>query len=262
MSTSRSLGEGARIAVLSGGGPLPWIMVNAVIERFGPVTVIEEDKEPTAVLLRRRMRLLGVVSTIGQVAFALLLKLLQKTSAGRTRQIMSAAGLNPVPGKNSTAIKVQSINSEARRNALRQAAPEVVIVFGTRIIREKTLSCIDAPIINYHAGINPAYRGVNGGYWALACADHKNAGVTVHLVDKGVDTGGILYTAPFKAEPGDNFVTYPFLQAAAGQPIVIKALEDALNGRLKTIKSDLPSKQWFYPTLWLYFWYGLSRGAW
>jgi methionyl-tRNA formyltransferase len=130
------------------------------------------------------------------------------------------------------------------------------------MIREDTLSCIDAPFMNYHAGINPAYRGMNGGYWALARADQMNAGVTVHLVDKGVDTGSILYTAPFKAEPGDNFVTYPFLQAAAGRPLVIKAIEDALSGKLRTRTSDLPSKQWFHPTLWLYLWYGLSRGVW
>ena len=248
--------------MLSGGGPLPWIMTNAVIERFGPVTVIEEDKEPTAVLIRRRMKLLGPVSTLGQVAFGLFLKLLQKLSAGRKRKIISAAGLNPAPCENSTLIKVRSVNTQACRNALRQADPEVVVVFGTRMIREDTLSCIDAPFMNYHAGINPAYRGMNGGYWALAQADHMNAGVTVHLVDKGVDTGGILYTAPFKAEPEDNFVTYPFLQAAAGRPLVIKAVEDALNGKLRTIKSDLPSKQWFHPTLWLYFWNGLTRGVW
>jgi len=262
MNTSESQGEGARIAVLCGGGPLPWIMVNAVIERFGPVTVIEEDKEPAAVLVRRRMKMLGFVSTMGQVAFGLFLKLLQKTSAGRKHQIMSAAGLNPVPCENSTLKKVPSVNSEACRTALRQAAPEVVLVCGTRMIGEKTLSCLDAPFMNYHAGINPAYRGMNGGYWALAHADHINAGVTVHMVDKGVDTGGILYTAPFKAEPGDNFVTYPFLQAAAGKPLVIKAVEDALSGRLKTFNSDLPSRQWFHPTLWQYFWYGLSRGVW
>lgn len=255
-------GEGVPVVVLSGGGPLPWIMANTVIERFGPITIIEEHKEPTFVLVRRRIRLLGAISTFGQVAFSPVLKFLHRKSVERKREIMSTAGLDPVPSKNCDLIKVQSVNTDACRKALRQVAPKIILVFGTRMIRKKTLSCVGAPFINYHAGINPTYRGMNGGYWALARGDQENAGVTVHLVDEGVDTGGILYTAPFKAEKGDNFVTYPLLQAAAGKPLVLKAAEDALNGRLRTIKSNPPSAQWFHPTLWQYLMTGIRRGVW
>jgi folate-dependent phosphoribosylglycinamide formyltransferase PurN len=250
------------IAVLSGGGVLPWIMINAVTERFGPVTIIEEEKEPTLHLVRRRIRLLGIFSTLGQVAFAPILKLLHKRSVERKRNIITLADLDPIPSNNCKLIRVESVNSDECRDELRKTAPKVVLVFGTRMIRKKTLSCIDAPFINYHAGINPAYRGMNGGYWALALGDHTNAGVTVHLIDEGVDTGGILFTAPFKPDALDNFVTYPILQAAAGKPLIIKAVEAALHGTLRIIESSLPSAQWFHPTLWQYLRFGLFRGVW
>ena len=41
-----------------------------------------------------------------------------------------------------------------------------------------------------HAGITPQYRGVHGGYWAVVNNDPEHCGVTIHFVDKGIDTGG------------------------------------------------------------------------
>lgn len=145
---------------------------------------------------------------------------------------------------------------------LKRINPACVVVTGTRILRQETLKCIDAPFINFHVGINPKYRGQNGGYWALAEDDRANAGVTVHLVDEGVDTGSILYTATFEPTPKDNFVTYHYLQAAAGVPLLSKAVQDALEGRLSPQSSSLPSKQWFHPTLCQYLHNGLTRGVW
>ncbi len=100
------------------------------------------------------------------------------------------------------------------------------------------------------------------GYWALAEGDHAHAVVTIHLIDEGVDTGAILYTAAFEATDRDNIVTYYYLQAAAAVPLLMEAVEDALNGRLSSKTSTLPSRQWFHPTLWQYFRTGLSKGVW
>jgi len=75
-----------------------------------------------------------------------------------------------------------------------------VAVYGTRILKPVTLKCASAPFINYHAGINPKYRGQHPGYWPLAQGDEENAGVTVHLVDEGVDMGSVLYQAQVKFE--------------------------------------------------------------
>jgi methionyl-tRNA formyltransferase len=140
--------------------------------------------------------------------------------------------------------------------------PDVVLVIGTRIIGKETLAAIAAPVINFHSGINPKYRGQAGGYWALAMGDAPNAGVTVHLVDEGVDTGAVLYQARFEATPQDNFLTYFYIQAAVARPLAVKAVEDALAGRLNPVKVDLPSQQFYHPTLWSYLWIGWTKGVW
>jgi len=250
------------IAVLCGPGPLPAIMVNAIVARFGTVTVIREEKESTAILLKRRRKMLGFASAAGQVAFGVFLKLLHRRSQRRIREIVDDADLDLIFSSRCQVIDIGSVNDDACRAALRTAAPKVVFVIGTRMIRKATLACIDAPFINYHAGINPLYRGMNGGYWALANNDKANAGVCVHLVDEGVDTGAVLYADRFEATDRDNFVTYPYLQAATARSLVVKALEDALQDRIRLIDMSLPSKQWFHPTLWGYLWCGVAKGVW
>jgi methionyl-tRNA formyltransferase len=150
----------------------------------------------------------------------------------------------------------------ACRAALAMLNPKVVLVIGTRIIGKETLAAIRAPVINSHAGWNPAYRGQAGGYWALASGDPEHAGVTVHLVDEGVDTGAILYRETFSAAPADSFPTYYYMQAAAARPLVVKALEDALNGTLKPFRGDPPSHQFYHPTLWGYLWTAWRKGVW
>ena len=85
-----------------------------------------------------------------------------------------------------------------------------------------------APFINYHAGITPKYRGVHGGYWAKAEGDPGNFGITVHLIDKGIDTGEVLYQARLASTAEDNYSTFPYLQLVAALPLLERAADDAL----------------------------------
>lgn len=251
-----------RIAVLTVPSPHAWIAINALVERFGPVHVLAEERIGRMQLIRQRARRVGLVNVLGQVGFALLQKRLDRRRQKRIDAIVTAQGLNPAPNPSCEIYPVGSVNSLACRTALAMIRPEVVLVIGTRIIGRETLSSISVPLINSHAGWNPKYRGQCGGYWALAEGDTDHAGVTVHLVDEGVDTGAILYQDRFEATAEDNFATYYYLQAAVSRPLVVKAIEDALAGRLSPKTSDLPSRQYYLPTLWGYIRTGLTRGVW
>jgi hypothetical protein len=74
---------------------------------------------------------------------------------------------------------------------------------------------LNTTMINIHCGLTPKYRGVHGGYWALAQDDRAMCGVTIHLVSPGVDTGDILAQRTIEPTSADNFATYPHLQLAA-----------------------------------------------
>jgi methionyl-tRNA formyltransferase len=119
---------------------------------------------------------------------------------------------------------------------LRRLKPNVVVLSGTRVVSRPVLEGVKAVFLNVHAGIIPRYRGVHGGYWALVEGEPENCGVTVHMVDAGVDTGAVVSRARIRPLPTDNYLTYPWLQLAAALPLLIAAIEGALAGRLVTVK--------------------------
>jgi methionyl-tRNA formyltransferase len=151
---------------------------------------------------------------------------------------------------------VESVNSPETIQLLSDLRPAVIVVNGTRIISKTVLSAIDCPFVNTHAGITPRYRGVHGGYWALR--DHRRdlAGTTVHLVDPGIDTGGVLAQATFEVGPRDSFATYPYLHLACGLPLLTECVEKILNGEMppqvKSLDDSGDSTLRWHPTLWGY----------
>jgi methionyl-tRNA formyltransferase len=131
------------------------------------------------------------------------------------------------------------------------------------MLTRATLAAMPCPVINYHAGITPRYRGMNGGYWALAENDAGNFGGTVHLVDAGVDTGAILYQQRGRPEKGDNLGLYALRLAVICRAICVQAVRDALDGKLAPQPpGSMPSKQWYHPPIWTYLGNGMFRGIW
>lgn len=88
-------------------------------------------------------------------------------------------------------IKVDDVNEVTCINGLIQYNPDIIIIFGTAIIREPFLSTVKKPIYNIHTGILPKYRNVHSEFWAYKNKDFENIGVTIIRLDKGVDSGAI-----------------------------------------------------------------------
>jgi methionyl-tRNA formyltransferase len=247
------------IVVLGRDNPSTRIVVDALSRRFEIARVILEESEDRAVFIRRRIKRLGLLTVADQLAFMAAGKLLGRASRRRIAEILDEAGLRDVPPPGP--LHVASANAPETIEALKALAPRVVVVNGTRILSRALLQSTPAAFINTHAGITPAYRGVHGGYWALAQGDAERCGVTVHLVDPGVDTGEVLYQARVHPTRRDDYFTYPYLQLAAGVPLLMQAVEDALGGRLSSRPGEGTSAQWSHPGLTGYLWRRLTRGV-
>jgi folate-dependent phosphoribosylglycinamide formyltransferase PurN len=95
--------------------------------------------------------------------------------------------------------------SEPAEVALMVAArPDVVLVFGTGILREPLLSVFDGRIINIHLGLSPYYRGSGTNFWPLVNREPEYVGATIHYLDAGIDTGPIIAHARPAIERGDG----------------------------------------------------------
>lgn len=251
-----------RIAVVTAGGPNPQIIINALAARFGSVTILREQPESKKLFLRRRMKKLGLLQTAGQFATMVFSRFGKRFAFTRAKEICREYGVSMDENPSLPLIDIQSINDPDAIATLKSLNPDIVFLISCRMLKEATLAAMPCPVINFHAGINPRYRGLMGGYWALVSNDPENFGATVHLVDAGVDTGDILYQLRMKPSQADTMLTYPLLQTAASTHIAIRAVEDVLSGKATPSKAEGPSRQWHHPPVWTWLWNGVFRGIW
>lgn len=81
-------------------------------------------------------------------------------------------------------------------------APDAIIFTGGGIIRQQLLDLAPLGVLNAHSGILPEYRGMDVPEWAIFCRDFNKVGVTIHVMDRGVDTGPILNRFYVPLQPG------------------------------------------------------------
>lgn len=251
-----------KLAVLAIDTDTTWFVINELKKDFPDLAVCIEQPISRYALLKRRLRKVGFLTVGGQVAFMLYMSMLRRFSTERLGRFLDDLRLDKSKPKELDSFQVESVNSAECIEWLKKISPDVIVLNGTRIVSSEVLNCIDAVFINLHCGITPAYRGVHGAYWALHQGDAENAGVTVHVVDAGIDTGDILYQGCIKTSPEDDFLTYPLRQYCVGIPLLKKAIADANSGNLTTFeRADLSSSIWMHPTLWQYLLARWSRGV-
>ncbi|MBX2827785.1 MAG: formyl transferase [Flavobacteriaceae bacterium] len=202
-----------KIVILAGNSESHRFVYNAINDSFEIAHVIVEEGIGKKRLIKGRLKRLGFFTVMNQLVFqALISPILYKTSKKRISELKSSLKLDDRAIPTEKVTHVSSVNSAQSKSLLQELQPAIVLVVGTRIISTKVLECIEGYFVNTHVGITPQYRGVHGAYWALANDDKEHCGVTIHLVDKGVDTGGILKQAIVEVTKKDNFATYKYIQ--------------------------------------------------
>jgi methionyl-tRNA formyltransferase len=253
--------ESTGLIALVGDAPHAWTMVNALRKRFGAFPVIVERGEPASAFWARRKQKLGAAAVYSMKAAALAAKVTKPLSRQRLAELCAECDAAPVLGPDR--YEVDNLNAEDAQAIVRVLTPKAVFVASTGLLRRPLLQACACPVVNYHSGVNPAYRGINGGYFALANGEPQHFGVTLHLVDLGVDTGPILATNRIAPAANDNLQTYMTLMAAKSQDLVVDTLARVLAGEVTPLApSPLPSAQYYAPTLGQYLRHGLARGVW
>jgi folate-dependent phosphoribosylglycinamide formyltransferase PurN len=243
----------ADILLLGGDTPTTWITYNRLVREFGSFPCIVEERLPRRTMARYRLRKIGLAAVVSQVAFiALIRPHLARAAARRIGEICRREDLERTPPMAAHIHRIGNVNSEACRELIRRYDPKVIVVNGTRIIGKETLGCTAALFLNTHQGITPQYRGAHGGYWALYNDDRAHCGVTVHLVDSGIDTGNVVGQATIDPGAADNFCSYPYLQIAAALPLLTQAVAQALAGHLDSRPPEGRSGLWYHPGFFQY----------
>ena len=249
------------IVLLGTDGESTRIIYHHLSRNFEGVSVILEEPVSRGVLLKKRLRKIGAARVLSQILFlAAVRPALERLYKNRIKEIIRTHDLDvrPIPGEVVT--NVRSANAPECCELLDNMGPRVVVVNGTRILSKGLLESTSASFINTHTGITPTYRGVHGGYWALYEGNPAQCGVTVHIVDTGVDTGNVIAQATIQPTARDGFPTYPYLQTAAALNLLTSAVSDALHGKLASQPSTGRSALWYHPGIVQYA-VGLLRGV-
>lgn len=85
--------------------------------------------------------------------------------------------------------------------------PDIIVSYNYRyLIKEDIISYMKGNIVNLHISYLPWNRGSNPNFWSFI--ENSPKGVTIHLVDKGLDTGPVIVQQElFFDEVSETFAT-------------------------------------------------------
>jgi methionyl-tRNA formyltransferase len=112
----------------------------------------------------------------------------------------------------------------------------VVVAFG-QILPRALLDIPPHGCINVHASLLPAYRGAAPINWALINGETVT-GVTIIILDEGMDTGDILLQQPVAILPDDTSATLHDRLAESGAVLLGEALDELRSNGWKRIPQD------------------------
>lgn len=125
--------------------------------------------------------------------------------------------------------EVGNVNSREAAEALRRLDVDLGVVLGTRVLKRSTFSIPRMGCVNLHKGKVPAYRGLPPGFWELYDGQ-SSAGVTVHFVDDGLDTGDVLGEDCVPIHPKDSPETVRKKLDLRGSELLARCVQDLAEG--------------------------------
>ena len=153
-------------------------------------------------------KVLDFLRTRGENVAALVLHPVARRKYGD--EILAASALPP-----ERIFDASSLREPGTIAALAALEPELGISISLGyILRRELLACFPGGCINLHTSFLPWNRGANPNVWSIA--ERTPAGVTLHYIDDGVDTGEIIAQERVAVEPIDTGATlYARLEQAA-----------------------------------------------
>lgn len=162
----------------------------------------------------------------------------------------------PKPANRGKKIYKQPVQEYAEKNGMKIFSPEslyeeefliflrslkleviVVVAYG-KIIPKSVLELPVLGCINLHASLLPRWRGAAPIQRAIMSGDDKT-GVTVMLMDEGLDTGPILKSSEIKINMNDSYINLENRLATRGATLLNNTIIDFYNGKISPFSQKL-----------------------
>lgn len=180
---------------------------------------------PTLIALHKKYHVTGVVTQPDK-------------PAGRGRTLRPPPVKTLVNEYNIPVIQPVSLKEPAALAQLQQWEPELIVVaaFG-QILRPPVLNLPPHGCINVHASLLPRWRGAAPIQAAILHGD-KQTGVTIMLMEAGLDTGPILNQRSIPITDDCTAGALSLLLAELGSQLLVETLPGYLSGELRPQPQD------------------------
>ena len=159
-------------------------------------------------------------------------------AAGRGRQVLSSPVKKLALGRQIPVIQPQTFESSKVVDKLASFQPELIIVtaFGF-VLPPEVLSLPKFACLNVHPSLLPRHRGPSPVSSAILCGDEVT-GVTIMLMDAGLDTGPILAQEEVEIPCTDTTGSLGAKLADVGARLLLQTLPRWLGGDLEPRAQD------------------------
>ena len=159
----------------------------------------------------------------------------QKLSASAVKEVALA---NDIAVEQPVTFKKSSAEGLAARQTLRTYQPDVMIVAAYGLILP--IGVLETPThgcLNIHASLLPRWRGAAPIHRALLAGDDET-GITIMQMDKGLDTGDMLYKVSESIASDDTAASLHDKMAALGATAISTVLKDLPTYQAQAIAQD------------------------
>ncbi len=225
------------------------IIFNSIKKIYNLECVVIENNKTLINSILSKFKNNTFISALGQLIFILYYKVLIKFSRKYLNQLIIKYKFDIDNITHKNIYKLKNINSKETLSIISKHNPDLIFVNGTSIISERILNS-NKNFIGLHMGITPKYRGVHGGYWAYINNDYENCGVTIFQINKGIDTGNIIFQDTIEVKNDDNIFLITIHQLNKAIPLIIKSISLFNDGLINNFQKNLLiSQQWTHPTI-------------
>lgn len=128
-------------------------------------------------------------------------------------------------------------NSPRAVAQLKHWAPDLAIFTGGNILYEETLRTFRLGVLNSHLALLPEIRGMSSPEWSLLAG--VPLGITIHFMDRGIDTGPILLRREFTVPPECNsLIDLRNRMIADGIELIVQSVSALDRGTVSPVPQD------------------------
>ena len=101
-------------------------------------------------------------------------------------------------------IKKGTINDTDVVDEILELSPDLLICYGSSIIKSELVEKYSGKFLNVHLGLSPYYRGSGTNVWPIINNEFEYIGATFMYLDSGIDTGEVIHQIQARFFIGDS----------------------------------------------------------